>query len=86
MPLVGARSINEQRRTISKSPSGEMADAADSKSAGAFAPCRFESDLGHHFETVFRFPFSGSRFPQRPFGNRQPETGNRRPTSDHGDT
>src|SRR5271163_3240424 len=31
------------------SRSGEMADAADSKSAGAQTPCRFESDLRHFF-------------------------------------
>src|SRR5713226_8550300 len=29
-----------------------MADAADSKSAGAQAPCRFESDLGHHPSSI----------------------------------
>lgn len=31
------------------SRSGEMADAADSKSAGAYTPCRFKSDLRHIF-------------------------------------
>src|SRR6266536_1383925 len=36
-------------RSPEKSPSGEMADAADSKSAGAQVPCRFDSDLGHQF-------------------------------------
>ena len=30
-----------------------MADAADSKSAGAQAPCRFESDLGHQEQSNY---------------------------------
>src|SRR5277367_6082809 len=32
------------------SRSGEMADAADSKSAGAHTPCRFDSDLRQFFQ------------------------------------
>src|ERR1700680_1133521 len=46
-----ARSPRHSARKTREGPSGEMADAADSKSAGAQAPCRFESDLGHQVES-----------------------------------
>src|SRR5437867_9071613 len=48
-PAVGRKlSIRSSVLSPDAGPSGEMADAADSKSAGVQAPCRFDSDLGHH--------------------------------------